>query len=74
MATFQLVLLALCLRTTDAFGFNSVVALVVADGVTTFPGAVSRRDFRRSGAHKTGVTYARCDLPPQRFALTQVGK
>ena len=74
MATFQLLLLALCMCAADAFGFNSVVALVVADGVTTFPGAVRRRDFKRRAASKTGVTYARCDLSPQRVALTQVGK
>ena len=34
-----LVLALLLPRATDAFGFNSVVALVVADGVTTYPGA-----------------------------------
>ena len=30
-------------RAADAFGYNSVVALVVSDPVTTFPGAVRRR-------------------------------
>jgi hypothetical protein len=33
-------LLVLAPRAVDAFGFNSVVALVVADGNSTFPGAV----------------------------------
>ena len=43
-AAAALTTLALLLpRAADAFGFNSVVALVVADGVTTYPGAVRVR-------------------------------
>ena len=43
-AAAALTALALLLpRAADAFGFNSVVALVVADGVTTYPGAVRVR-------------------------------
>lgn len=39
-------LLVLAPRAADAFGFNSVVALVVADGNTTFPGAVRGAEQR----------------------------
>lgn len=41
-------LLVVAPRAADAFGFNSVVALVVADGNTTFPGAVRGAEQRNA--------------------------